>query len=162
MPVLNTKRPEPGFYKSFKEFKNNNPSVTISDDTSLLQMLTMLRYNVSGNTFSLPPDISYWGFCDGRNYYVRHIFSFYQLEQRDGGFYIAPTLDMARRNGKRVERNILSGLAGLTTGIVTNTGIFIDGFSSFSRLDVPKILIQQSGINLLGLVLDWDTGKITF
>lgn len=162
MPVLNVKRPEPGFYKNFGEFKNNTPSVVVRDDTSLLQMLAMLHYNVNGNTYTIIPDISYWGFYDGTKYYVRHNFSFYQLEQRDGAFYIAPTLDVARRNGSRLARNALTGLAVLTTGFAITREIYLDGFSTFRKLDVPKIVIDQSGPDLLGLVLDWDTGKITF
>ena len=134
------------------------------DDKDLHELLVIMHYYVGQKMTNATPDTSYWGFCDGKNLYIRHNYSFYQLERKDANFYIAPTLDAMRRNVGRSGWSLLTDLAGLTMSVVVavKTGVYLEVPETFKPIDVPSVLLWLNNYEVLGLELDWDTGDITY
>jgi hypothetical protein len=161
-PILTTDSLQPGFYNNFPEFINNKPGFTYDSSNALPKLLTIMHYRVGKNISNEAPDTSYWGYCDGKNLYVRYKYNFYQLERRDGGFYIAPTLDGRRRYINAAGWDLLTGIAALSAGIVAKQGVTFSGFDAVSAPEIPLVILPLGGTYILGLQLDWDTGKITY
>lgn len=122
----------------------------------------MMHYRVGKKISNEAPDTSYWGFCNGKNLYVRYGYSFYQLETKDANFYIAPTLDGRRQQMSSAGWNTLIGLAALSVGIATKNGRDFQGFSTIPEPDMPMVALPLEGTYILGLQLDLDTGNITW
>jgi len=160
-PILATDSLRSGFYREFSEFVNNAPSVACDPD-SLHRQLKAMHYRVDGKPVKDTPDGSYWGFSDGHRIFIWHEYNFFQLERRDAGFYISPTLDAKRRDSKRLGWNFLIGLASITTSIASRSDINLDGFSAIPPPSVPVIRLQLWNAFAAGLQLDWDSGVITF
>ncbi|QEC68242.1 hypothetical protein FRZ67_13390 [Panacibacter ginsenosidivorans] len=162
-PILLADSLKPGFYRNFTEFVNNEPTFLYENNESLKNLLKVMHYRVDKDISNEAPDTSYWGYCDGRNMYVRYGYNFYQLERRDAAFYIAPTLDATRRNSNKAAWNLLIGLAELSTSIAAKDGLYFDGFSTIPIPEVPMIALSlEPGVNILGLRIDLDTGQITY
>lgn len=161
-PILTADSLKPGFYRNFTEFVNNDPTFLYENNESLKKLLEVMHYRVGKNVSHEAPDTSYWGYCDGKNLYIRYRYDFYQLEKKDGDFYVAPTLDARRRDLNSAGWDLLIGLAALTTGIATKEGVTFEGFSVIHPPNIPMIVLSVEGNNILGLQLDWDTGKITY
>jgi hypothetical protein len=161
-PILVADSLKPGFYNSFSEFENNNPGFTYDSASALPKLLELMHYRVAKKISNEAPDTSYWGFCDGKKLFVRHEYNFYQLERKDAGFYISSTLDANRRDGKNAGWNALIGVAVLSLGIATNTGLDFDGFSAIPKPTLPCIVLQIDNDYIWGMQLDWDTGNISY
>ena len=121
-----------------------------------------MHYRISKKISNEPPDTSYWGYCDGKNLYVRYMYSFYQLERKDNGFYIASTFDGRNKDLNSAGWNMLIGLAALSAGIATKDGLIFQGFTAIPEPEIPMIALPLEGTYILGLQLDWDTGNITW
>lgn len=122
-----------------------------------------MHYRVDEEISNEAPDTSYWGYCDGRNIYIRYGYDFYQLERRDAAFYIASTLDAKRRNMNKAGWNFLIGLTALSTSIAAKDGVNFHGFSAIPIPEIPMIVLSlDPGANILGLHVDLDTGQITY
>ena len=160
--ILTTDSLQPGFYNNFSEFINNKPGFTYDSSGALSKLLEVMHYRVDNHTNDEAPDTSYWGYCDGKNLYVRYGYNFFQLAKNDEDFYIAPTLDAVRRNVNKSGWNLLIGLATLSTGIATKEGVTFQGFGAIPDNYIPMIVLSINGTSVLGLQLDWDTGKITY
>jgi hypothetical protein len=161
-PILTADSLKPGFYNNFSEFENNNPGFTYDSADALNKLLDLMHYRVSKKISNETPDTSYWGFCDGRKLFVRYEYSFFQLERKDAAFYIAPTLDAERRDVKASGWNLLLGLAALSAGIATKSGLYFDGFNAIPEPAIPCIILQIDDTHAWGLQLDLETGKISF
>jgi hypothetical protein len=161
-PILIADSLKPGFYNSFSEFENNKPGFTYDSAEALHKLLDLMHYRVSKKISNEEPDTSYWGFCDGKNLYVRNAYCFFQLERKDAAFYIAPTLDAERRDVKTAGWNILTGLVGLSAGIATKSGVDFSGFDAIPEPPVPCIMLQVDKAKIWGVQLDWNTGNITY
>ena len=161
-PILTCDTLKPGFYRNFEEFVANQPTFTYENENNLKKLLEVMHYRVNKNISNEAPDTSYWGFCDGKKLFVRYEYNFYELEKHDCAFYIAPTLDARRKYFNRQGWNMLIGLAMLTTGIVAKEGITFVGFNTVHMPDTPLVAIPFGGSYATGLLLDMDTGKITF
>ncbi len=160
-PILTTDSLKPGFYTNFSEFVNNNPTFLYINDTALHKLLELMHYRVGKTISNEMPDTTYWGYCDGKNLFVRYGYNFFGFERKDAGFYIAPTLDARRRDVNRAGWNLLTGLAMLTVGIM-NKSVELGGFSAIQPPEIPMIPIPNQKGFIIGLQLDWDTGKITY
>lgn len=123
-----------------------------------------MHYRVGNIISKETPDTSYWGYCDGKNLYIRYMYDFYQLERKDQSFYIAPTLDAKRRNLSRQGLNTLLGVATLAVGLPGKDkhGIKLRRFDILPPPDIPMVILSFQGKNILGLWLDWETGEITY
>lgn len=153
---------KPGFYRNFEEFVANQPTFTYDNENHLKKLLEVMHYRVNKNISNEAPDTSYWGFCDGKKLFARYEYNFYELEKHDCAYYIAPTLDARRKYFNRQGWNMLIGLTMLTTGIVAKEGITFAGFNTVHKPDTPLVAIPFGGSYATGLLLDMDTGKITF
>lgn len=161
-PILATNNLRPGFYRNFSEFENNTPGLVCTSDSALHKMLEGMHYRVGKTISNEAPDTSYWGYCDGRKLFIRNGYNFFELEKKDDAFYVAPTLDARRRDLNHTGWNMLIGLAELTTSIATKQGVDFKGFSAIPPPNIPMIVLSCKGNNILGLQLDWDTGKVTY
>lgn len=161
-PILTSTKLNPGFYNNFSEFVNNSPGFTYDSANALPKLLDLMHYRVGKKISNETPDTSYWGYCDGKNLYVRYMYSFYQLERKDDAFYIAPTLDGRRQEMSSAGWNLLIGLAALSAGIATKSGVDFGGFSAIPEPDMPIIALPVEDGHALGLQLDWNTGNITW
>ncbi len=161
-PILTAHGLKPGFYNNFSEFVNNSPGFTYDSANALPKLLDIMHYRVGKKISNEAPDTSYWGFCNGKNLYVRYGYSFYQLERKDANFYVTPTLDGRRQQMSSAGWNMLIGLAALSVGIATKNGRDFQGFSAIPEPDMPVVALPLEGTNILGLQLDWDTGNITW
>jgi hypothetical protein len=160
--ILKADSLHPGFYRNFSEFINNNPTFEYVNREALKNVLEVMHYRVGKNISNEEPDTTYWGFCVGRRLYVRYQFSFYQLLRRDDMYYIAPTLDARRRELDQSALNLLIGLAALSGSIAAKTTPEFGGFNALSAPEIPMIILPGKDCYILGLQLDWDTGKVTY
>ncbi len=161
-PILTDTILKPGFYNNFSEFENNSPGFTYDSASALPKLLELMHYHVLKNISNEAPDTSYWGFCDGKKLFVRYAYNFYQLERKDAAFYIAPTLDARRRDVKTAGWDLLLGLATLSAGIATKSGLDFDGFGAVPEPTVPYIVSKIDNANAWGLQLDLDTGNVSY
>jgi hypothetical protein len=161
-PILVADSLKPGFYNKFSEFENNSPGFTYDSANALHKLLELMHYRVSRKISNGEPDTSYWGYCDGKNLYVRSAYSFFQLERKDAVFYIAPTLDARHRDAKTAGWDVLVGLIGLTAGIATKSGVDFGGFDAIPEPPIPCVTLQLNDAKIWGVRLDWDTGKISY
>ncbi len=160
--ILTTDSLKPGFYNNFSEFENNSPGFTYDSASALPKLLDLMHYRVSKKTSNEEPDTSYWGFCDGKNLFVRNAYCFFQLERKDAAFYIAPTLDARHRDVKTAGWDVLLGLVSLSAGIATKSGVDFNGFSAIPEPPIPCITLHIDDAYIWGLQLDWDTGNISY
>jgi hypothetical protein len=161
-PILKADSLRPGFYRDFPEFINNNPTFNFVNNVALKNVLKVMHYNVDKNESHEEPDTTYWGYTDGEKIFVRYSYDFYQVERRDGGFYIAPTPDAMRQDVNASGANVLFGLLGAAVGIATGTSLDLGGFSAVPAPYIPRILLRSGNHLIVGLQIDWDTGGITF
>ena len=109
------------------------------------KLLGIIHYRVDKNISNEPPDTTYWGYCDGKNLYVRYKYNFYQLERKDGNFYIAPTLDGRKQDMKNAGWNLLIGVAALSAGIATKDGVRFEGFNAIPAHEIPLVILPMDG-----------------
>lgn len=161
-PILTSAKLNSGFYNNFSEFVNNSPGFTYDSANALPKLLDIMHYRTGKHISNEMPDTSYWGYCDGKNLYVRYLYNFYQLERRDANFYIASTLDGRRKDLNSAGWNMLIGLAALSVGIADKDDVNFQGFSAIPKPIIPMIALALNNIYILGLQLDWDIGSITY
>ncbi|MEP6464873.1 MAG: hypothetical protein ABJB05_01145 [Parafilimonas sp.] len=161
-PVLTSAKLNSGFYNNFSEFVNNSPGFTYDSANALPKLLDVMHYRTGKHISNEMPDTSYWGYCDGKNLYVRYGYNFYQLERKDANFYIASTLDGRRKDLNSAGWNMLIGLAALSAGIAGKDDVNFKGFAVIPEPIIPMIVLPLNNVYILGLQLDWDTGSITF
>jgi hypothetical protein len=162
VPILKADSLRPGFYRNFSEFVNNNPTFNFVNSEALKNVLGVMHYRVGKTISNEAPDTTYWGFCTGRKIFIRHNYDFFQLARKDGGFYVAPTLDARRQEISHGALNLLIGLAALSGSIAAKSSPEFSGFSAIPTPEIPMIILQNQGSLVLGLQLDWDTGEITY
>ena len=160
-PILKATNPKPGFYRNFSEFANNEPTFLYMNDESLKKLLEVMHYRVDKKIPTEAPDTSYWGYCDGKRIFVRGGYNFFQLERRDGGFYIAPSLDAKRRNNNKELVNFISGMLILTTSIIALQPS-TSGFDMVHIPNLPMINVWADNNHAIGLQIDLDSGEIVF
>jgi hypothetical protein len=161
-PILKADSLHFGFYRDFSEFVNNHPTFGNEHREAINNLLVVMHYRIGKNLSTEEPDTSYWGYCDGKNIYVRFAFDFYQLEKKDADFYLSPTLDANRVEGNHAVLNLFIGIAALSGSIASKSGPEFGGFSAIKSKGVPKILIKSGDYYVIGTHLDWETGNIGF
>ncbi len=138
IPVLTDGFLKKGVYMSFDEFKNNNPSQM---DYELKQdKLTDIVYIKQPNGTALPAR-GVWGYCDGKNAFIKSANNFFLLQRSANAFYI-----FGAKNIKRTETS--SSSAG--TYYSGNTTVIVPTLYNNS-----KALVQLEPFQL-----DWSTGKL--
>jgi hypothetical protein len=111
IPVLKAATYKKGVYKSFEEFKNNNPSITIYE-LRPGRMGDMLHVKEGAEEYPLR---NAWGYCDGTNLYVNSGDKYAQLVKQQNSFYFFGIKSVRRK----VTHDLMysSGL-----NIIQNTG----------------------------------------
>jgi len=161
-PILKSDSLHFGFYRDFSEFVNNSPTFGNEHKEAINSLLVVMHYRVGKNLSTEEPDTSYWGYCDGKNIYIRFAYDFYQLDKKDADFYLSPTLDANRVEGNRAGWNLLIGIAALTGSIAAKSGPEFGGFSAIKSKEVPKVFLKSGDYYVIGTHLDWETGNIGF
>ena len=162
IPILQADSLNPGFYRNFSEFVNNNPTFNFVNPEALKNVLEVMHYRVGKNISNEEPDTSYWGFCTGRKIFIRYQYDFFQLMRKDGGYYVAPTLDARRREISQGTLNLLIGLAALGGSIAAKSNPDFSGFNVLQEPEIPMIILKSGDYFAVGLQLDWDTGGVTY
>jgi len=139
LPILKDVALTKGVYSTIEEFKNNNPSqknFEIQED-AISDMLYILEPD--GNK-SIARNI--WGYCDGKNAFVKSADNFFLLQRIENAFYIYGSKRITKKHYTLVsrEKHISSS----------------DSISN-SRTDYTKSFFK---LVLEPLQLDWDTGKL--
>lgn len=91
--VLNESILNKGVYKTFTEFKNNNPSIK---DFEIKQGKFSDELYVSDNKQTYPLQ-SFWGYCDGKNLFIRSANNLFQL-YRTGKTYNTLAFKSIKKN----------------------------------------------------------------
>lgn len=160
-PILKTQNINPGIYRNFSEFVNNEPSSMSENIDSILKLPAIESRRSENGKRVETPGSGYWGYCDGKNVFIRSGNNLYQLERRDGNFYMAATLDALRRQRNREGLNLLIGVTDLGVGIAVKEGVSFKGFNTIKMPKIPSIILSLEGSPVVGILLDWDTGFIT-
>jgi hypothetical protein len=140
LPVLKDAALKKGVYSTFEEFKNNNPSqknFEIQED-AISDLLYILE---SDGSKYIARNI--WGYCDGKNAYVKSADNFFVLQRIENAFYIYGSKRIIKKHYTLVspEKHISSS----------------DSVSNNSTTDYTKSFFK---LVLEPLQLDWDTGKL--
>ena len=138
IPVLKDNVLRAGVYMTFEEFKNNSPSQT--DFELKKDKLTDILYiKQPGGTESIARDV--WGYCNGKNAFIRSAENFFLLQRATNAFYI-----FGAKNIKRTE-----------TG-TTSSASYYSGNGGFSA--PVYYTTSRTAIQLEPFQLDWSTGKL--
>ena len=143
LPILKDSALVSGVYFSFEDFKNNAPSqkkFELSNDK--LAALILIK-DPDGK---LTPASNAWGYCDGKNLFVRSLSYYFRLQRRENSFYIY--------GAKRYAHTTVFSIPG--TGIITES---ISGSSGTSY--VPGEATSEGfNMKLRPFELDWDDGQL--
>lgn len=135
-PVLKDLILKKGIYKNFSEFKLNNPSII---------NYTLNRGKLSDEVFVNDNDQSYplqnfWGFCDGKNLFIRSVDNLFPLIRTNKTFNVRGTKSLAVNN-----HSITNALLGSMSNSVL--GLPANGFnnSTYEIRRTPLQLNMQNG-----------------
>jgi hypothetical protein len=92
-PILRDSMPHKGVYKNFTEFLNNNPSVThfvVKKD----KLVDVLYIPVGKTDMAAARDV--WGYCDGKNIFIKSGENYYPLVRVQNGFYFLGSKELMK------------------------------------------------------------------
>ena len=140
LPLFTDASLKPGLYKSFEEFKNNNPSVTnVHFQTSKGEVTDIVNENKTSIEVS-----DYWGACDGRNLYIAFKGSFGQLQRSDKSFKFLATRQEVKNGGimsNKTKRMLLWGPA--ITRIARGPGIRTNQEYYYVNMENGRIHLEE-------------------
>ena len=107
IPVLKNNELKRGVYSTFKEFKNNNPAYT--DFTVQKATLTDELYvkDAAGKE-RLTRNV--WGYCDGKNVFIKSADNFFMLNRVGNSFYMRGTKKIKSRKQVKVSSILMDGV----------------------------------------------------
>jgi hypothetical protein len=143
IPILRDSILVPGVYLSFDDFKNNQPTqknFELSKDK--LTALIFIR-QPDGKLF---PVKDAWGYCDGRNLFIRSLSNYFLLQRRENSFYIYGSKEFGHK----------------TVFSLPNTGAITEAVSGSSGVNYVPGEASSEGFNLKlrPFELDWDDGRL--
>ncbi|PWT70612.1 MAG: hypothetical protein C5B59_19580 [Bacteroidetes bacterium] len=142
LPILKDSLLRAGVYFSFEEFKNNAPTqkeFELSNDK--LTALIFIRQPDG----KLTPVNNAWGYCDGKNLFIKSLSYYFRLQKRENSFYIY--------GSKRYAHTTVFNIPGITETI--------SGSSRSSNVFVPGETSSESfNLKLRPFELDWDDGQL--
>jgi hypothetical protein len=141
LPILTDTALTAGVYFSFEDFKNNNPSekhFEISND----KLTSLIFINQPDGKPVAVKDA--WGYCDGKNLFVRSLSNYFRLQRRGNSFYIY--------GSKRYRhKTVFSGEGIITSTVSGNSGgSYVPGESNSEGFN----------LKLRPFELDWDDGQL--
>ena len=143
LPVLKDSAYVRGVYFSFEEFKNNNPGqrdFQVEKD-KLIDLIFVKQRD--GN---LAPIRDAWGYCDGKNLFIKSMENYFLLQREGNAFYIYGSKEFKH---KKVAHD-----QGMETGPNT-TG----GTTNFTN-PLEKTSKRHLALELKPYELDWDDGEL--
>ena len=135
LPVLRDDVLAKGVYMSFQEFKNNQPSQT-SFELKKERLTDMIYIKKPDGTDDMTRNV--WGYCDGKNAYIKSSDNFFLLQRNANAFYIF-------------------GAKTITREETTYQG------NSYNNGGYPAPVYytrSRTAIQLEPFQLDWSTGKL--
>ena len=98
-----------GVYNNYEEFKNNNPFHKSYDlQNGSLGDMIFVKDN-EGKEF---PARNVWGYCDGKNAYMKMADNYYKLQRSGNTFILFGAKQITRRRTIKIENVLLLGMAG--------------------------------------------------
>jgi hypothetical protein len=139
IPILKDSVLRAGVYMTYDEFKNNNPSITQFEFKKKKKIQDIYITGPDGKEYL---ERKMWGYCDGKNAYIRSVEFFFLLQRLNNAFYIY--------GGKRM---FFSETRTSTSGAGINGS------------NAPATTTQTGNTNnylfiLEPLMLDWDKGNL--
>lgn len=143
LPILNDSVYVSGIYLSFDEFKNNDPSEKNFEMSK--DKLTALIF-VRQPDGKLVPVHDAWGYCDGRNLYIRSLSNYFLLQRRENSFYTYGSKEYGHK----------------TVFSFPGTGIATEAISGTSGANYIPGEASSEGftMKLRPYAVDWDDGQL--
>ena len=92
-PILKDSTREKGVYKNFAEFLNNKPSIT-SFVVKKDKLVDVLYVPVGKQDMAPARDV--WGYCDGKNFFIKSGENYYPLVKVENGFYFLGSKELMK------------------------------------------------------------------
>lgn len=139
LPINKAVSLKKGAYRNFKEFTDNEPGISLDDDSKLTAA-----------------DSSCWGFCNGQDVFFRNDNAFYQVEKYDGVWYLSSSINALRKKTKQQDLDPVFSLTFFR--LLTHPG---EGKHS-NKAPTPLVMIRIQNKNIMALQLDWERGQASF
>ena len=144
IPILKDSVLVRGVYFSFEEFKNNNPRQRDFEvDKDKLADLIFIKQSDGKNN----PVRDAWGYCDGKNLYVRSMENYFLLQREENAFYIY--------GAKEFKHKKLAKDPGINAGPNTVAG----GTTQYKNT-LQKTSKRHLALELKPYALNWDNGEL--
>lgn len=144
LPVLNDSSLVRGVYFSFEEFKNNTPRQKDFevDKDKLIDLIFTKQADGS-----LTPIRDAWGYCDGKNMFIRSMDNYFMLQRKCNAFYIYGAKEFKHK--KRAKDPAMGVDADKPAGDNTN---YTNSLQKTSK--------RHLALELKPFELDWDNGEL--
>ncbi len=129
-PILKDSVLKKGIYKNFTEFKLNNPSI-INYTLNRGKLSDEVFINENDQSFPLQ---SFWGFCDGKNLFIRSVDNLFPLIRTNKTFNVRGTKSLAINN-----HTITNALLGAVS--ISTLGLPANGFNN-SSYEIKRTTLQ--------------------
>jgi hypothetical protein len=137
MPILQDAVCKRGVYKTFDEFKQDNPSITDFEIGKHSKTDALYLKDEKGNEYIFR---DFWGFCDGKKLFINKADNFFELYKHGSSFYMYGFTSFIK--GKAIGNQILGvALFGLVGAAAAPTEV---------KYSSEKVLLQ----------LDMETGEL--
>jgi hypothetical protein len=143
IPILKDTTLVPGVYLSFQEFKENNPSqreYEVGKDK-----LTDMVF-IKGSDGKMTPTRFSWGYCDGKNLFIKSRDNYFRLQRRGNAFYT-----YASREYKRKKVVYIPGLAIISSATVGGPA---------TATGPAETNTEHYTLKLKPFELDWESGEL--
>jgi hypothetical protein len=143
IPILKDSVHVRGVYYSFEEFKNDNPGQrNFEVDKDKLADMIFIR-QADGK---LMPERDDWGYCDGKNLYVRLKDNYFLLQRQGNAFYIYGSKALTHKKAVYVP-----GLGAVSNATSGGPQYFTNPVESST---------EHLMLKLRPFALDWDNGEL--
>ena len=144
MPVLKDSSHIRGVYFSFEEFKNNSPGQKVFEveKDKLIDLIFIKQADGK-----LAPSHDSWGYCDGKNLYIRSLDNYFVLQREGNAFYIYGAKEFKHKKVAQDQRMNLGSNASN------------DGTNHYSN-PLQKTSKRHLSLELRPYELDWDDGEL--
>ncbi len=103
-PILKTEAPNKGVYKNFTEFENNSPSIK---DFEIKKGKFTDEVLITENNQTYPLQ-NFWGYCDGKNSFIRSADNLFQLVRTGNTFNVKAIKSFSQKYNKNVGNEVMS------------------------------------------------------
>ncbi len=144
IPVLKDSAHVRGVYFSFEEFKNNSPGQR--DFEVEKDKLIDLIFIKQADGKSAPVRDT-WGYCDGKNMYIRSMENYFLLQREGNSFYVYGAKEFKH---KKVAKD---------PGLPLDSNATVGGTTHYTN-QLQKTSKRHLSLELRPYELDWDNGEL--